>query len=163
MDFYDYPFSHGLLTAGIIAATFGLIYGFIKKAPKIAVVSAIIVFSHWLLDLTVHRPDLPLIKGSDSFFGLGLWNYFIIGVLFELSIFIVGFILYIRTTRAKDKIGLYGLWIMVLILFGIWLSSIFGPPPPDDPISIGAAGLLQILFLILAFWIDRHRQPVPIH
>ncbi|MEW5924307.1 MAG: hypothetical protein AB1746_09995 [Candidatus Zixiibacteriota bacterium] len=163
MDFYDYPLSHGLIMVIIIAAFFGMIYGLIKRNLRMAIVSGILVFSHWLLDLTVHRPDLPLIKGSTTVFGLGLWNYFIIGVLFELILFIIGLFMYIRVTRAIDKIGSYGLWILVTILSGIWLGSIFGSPPPDDPIKIGLVGLSQILFVIIAGWIDRHRKTVPIH
>ena len=32
------------------------------------------VFSHWILDFLVHRPDLPLLWDGPMV-GLGLWNY----------------------------------------------------------------------------------------
>src|SRR5690242_7476969 len=60
LDFTDYPVSHSLLVVLIWALAFGFLYWLIKKQKQAAVVLAICVLSHWLLDLVVHRPDLPL-------------------------------------------------------------------------------------------------------
>lgn len=40
------------------------------------------MFSHWLLDLLVHRPDLPLYDDTMKM-GLGLWNYPAIALALE--------------------------------------------------------------------------------
>lgn len=39
-----------------------------------AAMIGLVTFSHWLTDLLVHRPDLPL-GFTGPKFGLGLWNY----------------------------------------------------------------------------------------
>ena len=44
------------------------------------------VVSHWLLDLIVHRPDLPLYAHS-RVFGLGLWNHRVATIVIELAMF----------------------------------------------------------------------------
>lgn len=40
---------------------------------KVRLVIGLAVFSHWVLDFIVHRPDLPL-YGNSAKVGLGLWN-----------------------------------------------------------------------------------------
>jgi hypothetical protein len=47
------------------------------------------VFSHWLLDLLVHRPDLPLLPHG-PYAGLGLWNQPAVAVPLELALYVGG-------------------------------------------------------------------------
>ena len=64
LDLHDYPWSHSLamslvwsvLCAGLFWA--GTHYG------RGALVVALGVFSHWVLDFVTHRPDMPLYPGS---------------------------------------------------------------------------------------------------
>ena len=46
----------------------------IRRHTVGAVVCAIAVLSHWVLDLIVHHPDLPLLPGAEGRYGLGLWS-----------------------------------------------------------------------------------------
>jgi hypothetical protein len=41
---------------------------------RIALVIAVAVSSHWILDLIVHTPDLPLLDDNSLKLGFGLWN-----------------------------------------------------------------------------------------
>jgi len=74
---FQIPWSHSLLGAIVIA----LIAGFIFRALKPEIgkkgfwVVALLAFSHWPLDLLVHRPDLPLYPGGDYLMGFSLWDY----------------------------------------------------------------------------------------
>jgi hypothetical protein len=69
------------------------------------------VFSHWLLDLIVHRPDLPVLPGNVGnlpLFGFGLWQLPIAAAHVELALALGGTYLYYRSARnasavAKDK------------------------------------------------------------
>jgi len=74
LDFVYYPFTHSLLGVIIWGVLFGLVYFIIKKKLKTAIILGVLVISHWLLDLLVHIPDLPLIPGLDLKVGLDLWN-----------------------------------------------------------------------------------------
>lgn len=58
------------------------------------------VFSHWLLDLLVHRADLPLLPGNLGHFpllGFGLWQYPLVSSILELILLVAGFIIYSRS------------------------------------------------------------------
>ena len=122
-----------------------------------ALVVGACVLSHWLLDLLVHVPDLPLYPGGGPRVGLGWWLYPGLALGVELAIFATGIALYLRVTVVHDRIGRWGLWALVALLLAIHLASVFGPPPP----SVGAiawAGHLQWLFVLAGWWIDRHRR-----
>ena len=87
------------------------------------------VFSHWALDLLVHRPDLPLLPHG-PYVGLGLWNS-IAGLWIEGALYVAGIAVYLRATRARDAIGRWGLWVLLVLLAAIWLSGPFSPAPTD--------------------------------
>src|SRR5215469_8828004 len=75
LDFEHYPYSHSLLALLLWGVLFGLIYGAVTRASlRSALVVGALVPSHWVLDVIVHRPDLPLAPGASSRLGLGLWN-----------------------------------------------------------------------------------------
>lgn len=59
-------------------------------------------------------------------------------------------------TRARDRIGSVGLWLLITLLSLIYLAAIFGPPPPNAP-AVALAGHLSWLFVAWAYWVDRHR------
>jgi len=156
-DFYYYPFTHSLLGGVFWGILVGLIFYLIRKSIKGSILLAVLVISHWVLDFIAHGPDLPLAPGSDTFLGLGLWNSFYGSLIFELAIFGTGMMIYLFTTRAKDKIGLYAFWGLAVFLLVITFSNYYGPPPSDNPYMIGAVGILMWLFVPWGYWIDRHR------
>jgi len=110
-----------------------------------------------VLDWVVHRPDLPLWPGGPKF-GLGLWNSLPISMLIEFALFCGGAYLYVRATRARDRLGtvLFAAFIVTLGL--LYLAAVFGPPPPSVD-AIVVAGLAGWLFVAWGYWIDRHRVP----
>ncbi|HMA01502.1 MAG TPA: hypothetical protein VKP02_03985, partial [Gemmatimonadaceae bacterium] len=75
LDLYYMPYSHGLLTAIGWSIVFGAAYQLIARpaAARASLIVGLAVFSHWVLDLLVHRPDLPLYDNAAKV-GLGLWN-----------------------------------------------------------------------------------------
>src|SRR6266446_4987290 len=76
LDLYYMPYTHSLVAALIWSAGAFALYRLVMPrggAPAALVVAAA-VLSHWVLDLVVHRPDLPLYDDSAKV-GLGLWNH----------------------------------------------------------------------------------------
>lgn len=157
LDFTDYPISHSLLLAIFWGLIFGFVYWLIKKNTKNAIVLFICVISHWLLDVLVHRPDLPLYPGNSPRVGLGLWNYPVITIIIETLIFVIGVSFYLQTTVAKNRIGKFGLWVLIALLVSTYMGNIFGPPPKSSVI-IAWTAQIQWLFVILAFWVDNNRS-----
>ncbi len=158
LNFTDYPISHSLLMACLWGLLIGFAYFLIKHKYRGAIVLALCVVSHWILDLLVHRPDLPLYPGSQVKAGLGLWNHVPAAIIVEGLIFVLGLVLYLKATKHKNSIGSYGFWAMIGLLVLIYLSNLFGSPPPNVT-SIAWAGELQWVFVVWAFWVDHNRIP----
>jgi membrane-bound metal-dependent hydrolase YbcI (DUF457 family) len=159
MDFVYYPFSHSLLMAAVWGALVGGVYYVLRRYGRGAWVLAILVVSHWFLDLVVHRPDLPLWPGANSpKFGWGLWNSVAAAYLVEFAIYAIGIGVYLRATRSLDKIGSWGLWVYILVLALIFVSANASPPPSEMALAWTALGIW--LFVPWAWWVDKHRAPI---
>ena len=74
---FHIPWSHSLLGASVIAVITAFIFRALKSSigKKGFWIVAALAFSHWPLDLLVHRPDLPLYPGGDYMMGFALWDY----------------------------------------------------------------------------------------
>lgn len=156
LNFTNYPISHSLLIVCVWSLLFGVMHWLFQRNKRTAVVLGICVLSHWLLDVIVHRPDLPLYPGNSPRVGLGLWNSVPGTLLVEGIIFTVGLVLYLRVTRAKNRIGSYGFWALAAFLVLVHLANAFGPTPPNKH-AIAWVGQLQWLLIIWGSWIDRNR------
>jgi hypothetical protein len=156
--FTHYPISHSLL--GVIAwgTLAALVYLALRRSLRGALVVGLLVASHWLLDLVVHAPDLPLAPGGRTLLGLGLWNSPAGTIVVELAIFALGVWLYLRTTVASDRTGMWALWSLIAFLLLIYFLNLFGPPPPDVT-TIAWVGQAQWLLVLWGWWVDRHRRP----
>lgn len=157
LAFYDYPFSHSLVASIVWSVALGLLYFALRRYARGAWIVAFCVFSHWMLDAVVHRPDLPLMPGGDIYIGFGLWSSVAASVIVESGIFLIGLVVYLKTTAAQNRAGKYGLWSLVAVLLTIWAANIFGPPPPSEK-AIAVVGNASWLFVLWAYWIDRHRK-----
>jgi hypothetical protein len=157
-DFTDYPFSHSLLMALVWSVLLGGVYWAVARYQRGAWVVGLAVLSHWVLDLLVHRPDLPLRPGGTMRVGLGLWNSMPASIAAELLIFGAGLWLYVTSTRARDNIGRYGFWSLMALLFYGWGSTLFAGPPPGLT-SMAWGALAMWLTIPWGGWADRHRQP----
>lgn len=157
LNFVSYPYSHSLLALIIWGALFGTVYLLLNRARVIGGVTiAVLVVSHWFLDVLTHRPDMPLTLGGTTRLGLGLWNSMPGTIIAEMCVFLGGVWIYARDTRARDRIGSYGLGLLVGFLLLVYFANIFGPPPPNVPAIAWTAEAMWLL-VIWAYWIDRHR------
>jgi len=66
--------------------------------------------------------------------------------------------IYLRSTRARDGIGRWAFWGLIILLAASYYSTLFTPSPTDmRAIAIGGI-IFEWLFVLLAWWIDRHRE-----
>ena len=159
--FTSYPYSHSLLMAIVYGGVIGGVYFMLRRYGRGAWVLGLLVVSHWFLDLPMHAQDLPLWPGASSpKFGWGWWKSFAITYLLELGIYVVGIALYVRATRARDRIGTWGLWLYVLVLAASFFGASFGPPPPSAR-ALAWSTMAIWLFVPWAWWIDKHREMAP--
>jgi len=159
LDFVNYPFTHSLIGALVLAAVFGHVYRMITKDLKSGLVLSAVVLSHWVLDFITHRPDLPLWFWGGTKAGLGLWNSVTATIVAEAALFLAGLILYLRSADPhrprSSKIWFAALMVM---LCGIYAGNLFGPPPPGVT-AIAVAGNLMWLFIFAAYRADRTPRP----
>jgi len=157
LDFSSYPYSHSLLALLVWASLFAALYMALSHTGRrAAVVIAALVFSHWMLDVLSHQPDMPLALGDAPRIGVGLWNYPAIAIPVELLLFAMGVWLYSRCTEPLNRKGSVGLWLLVLFLLVTYLASVFGPPPPS-PAAVAWSAQAMWLIVAWGFWIDRNR------
>jgi membrane-bound metal-dependent hydrolase YbcI (DUF457 family) len=160
LDFEHYPYSHSLLALVIWGSLLGLIYRTVTGSKwRAAIVLFALVVSHWVLDVAVHRPDMPLAPGMNIRLGLGLWNSVPGTLAVEFLLYAAGVAVYLKSTVTRDRVGSIGLWVLVLFLAVVEIANVLGPPPP----SVSAvAWSAQAMWLLVAwgYWVDRHRDPI---
>jgi len=159
LDFVYYPFSHSLAAAVVWSVLLGGVYYASRRDRRSATIVGLLVLSHWILDFPMHAPDLPLWPGSPMRVGLGAWRSIPLTIVLELAVFVPGLVMYLRATRARDIIGSWALWAMVLLLIAIFVSGFVSAPPPTGR-AVGYAALAIWLFVPWGYWIDRHRELV---
>ena len=157
LAFDHYPISHSLLANLGWALLVGIGYYLLRKNRRGAVVVGLLVLSHWVLDLLMHRPDLPLYPGSETTLGLNAWSSLPLTLAIELPIFALGVWLYTRATTPRDAVGRWALVGLVAFLLVVYASNLFGPPPPSA-IAIAWMGQAQWLLVLWAYWVDKHRS-----
>jgi hypothetical protein len=152
LDLYDMPYTHSLAGALVISVVGGVLFCVLwKRSVSAGVIVGLAVFSHWILDLIVHAPDL-LIYGSYKM-GLGLWNYFWPELALEAVLLLATLLWYLRGVSApaiKRKA-----WILFLILLVFQCIDKFGPPPGGIAQMAGSALVAYTLLAALAAWVER--------
>lgn len=109
-----------------------------------------------MLDLFMHRPDLPLYPGAATGVGFNAWSSLPLTLAIEIPLFALGVWLYTRATSPRDAMGRWGLVGLVTFLLVVYASNLFGPPPPSA-IAIAWVAQAQWLIVLWAYWVDKHR------
>jgi len=98
-------YTHSLLAALLIAVA----AGFLAKrfwGRRSGIVIGMVVFSHWLLDLLVHRADMPILPGNLGgmpLLGFGIWRWPAASMAIEVTLILIGLALYVRSMIKKSK------------------------------------------------------------
>jgi len=156
LDLYYMPYTHGLFGALALSAIFGGIVALFFRGQRGAVFLAVAaaVFSHWLLDLVVHMPDLWIYDGVKV--GFGLWRWMWISLPLELLTLACGAWLYAHFVPAKPRGNLW-LWIFVAAMAGVELYGMFGPPPASAAAEAQTALIAYGALALLAGMVDLTR------
>jgi hypothetical protein len=125
LDFIDW--SHSLVMAFVWAALYALSFWRLGRAVVLALAGA--VFSHFLLDLPMHPPDLALWPHANVHVGIGLWRRFPIGWWWiELTFLAVGCLYYVARARTRKTFGGHALWAcFVVLVLHVMNSPWFSP------------------------------------
>lgn len=158
------PYTHGLFASLLWAAAVYMFFRFLPSRKsvnknRIAIILAIAVLSHWILDLIVHMPDLPLLGDDSTKIGLGLWKNDVATYLLEAILLLIGLRLYLKSTKGNTFVSKYGMIIFVGFMLIINANNIFGPPFGTDILTMSVSAIMMyLLFAGVAFWLDRKRS-----
>jgi hypothetical protein len=154
------PYTHSLVASFAWA---GLAALALWAAPRIgtaraAVAVGLVVLSHWVLDLVVHRPDLTL-WGSEPRLGLGLWNQ--PGLAFGLEVLLLAgaagfYTVYRRVDEPLRRAVVRGVGVLVVVQ----TLTTLGPLPPS-PTALVIFGLTTFLGVAYAAARTEHRLTIP--
>ena len=106
LDLYFMPFSHGLVGSLVMSVIFAAIVAAVFPAARKPLGFALVAlasFSHWLLDLLMHTPDLPIYDDDSTKVGLGLWDHAAIALPLELLVLVLGAWIYTRAAGFSDR------------------------------------------------------------
>ena len=136
LDLYSMPYTHSLPAVVAWSLVAALLVRFALKLPwRAAVAVGLVVFSHWVLDFIVHRPDLPLWFGGPKV-GLGFWNLPLSERVVEIGLVAVAAVAW---TAAIKSAGLKA-WpaaIFVAVLVAVQAVTDLGGALPSDPLMFG--------------------------
>jgi len=162
------PYSHSLVAVMLWSLVTFIILKIFQSNKKQAkgsffLLIAIAIFSHWLLDLIVHTPDLPVFLDNTYLVGFGLWNNAVLTYVLEAILLIAGLCFYLKSTYKLGKqvtfISRFGMPIFVILLLVTNVVNIFGSLSIEDTNTSTAlsAMIAYCLFSIIAFWLDKER------
>jgi len=161
LDLYYMPYTHSLVGALIWSGAAFLIYKLVagqKASDTAALIVAFAVFSHWILDLIVHRPDLAIYDDTLKV-GFGLWNYKGVEFGLEIALLVIGIVLYLKRniiTSVARKIGIV-VFGVVLILIQTW-NTFAGRRPTSDRAFAITALIFYTLFAGIALLLEKRSE-----
>jgi peptidoglycan/LPS O-acetylase OafA/YrhL len=90
---------------------------------------------------------------------LGLWNHPVATIVVELLVFGLGLAVYVALRSKRHRVRPLRLAVLVIVLLGTYLASVYSPPPPNmTTVGVSVIALL-LLVAALAAWADRRASP----
>ncbi len=120
------------------------------KRKSWALIAALGVFSHWVIDFIVHTPDLSIFFGHIKT-GLGLWNYPYLSFGLEIILVLLGWLI----LRYRNAVS----FLMLFLLIGSFTGMIFGKESDTMKNNEALRTLMvlvsNMLFILLAYFSER--------
>jgi hypothetical protein len=154
LDLYYMPYTHSLVAAIIWSIAAAGAYRLMRRATaRASVLVGFAVFSHWILDLVVHRPDLPLYDNTAKV-GLGLWNYAAMAFGLETALLFGGMAAFLLARPAR-RTAIITFGIVMLVIH----AYVFFGPPPASPAAAASSALAAYGIFALVIWFLADRRP----
>jgi hypothetical protein len=162
------PWLHGLLASMALSVVLGLLYlrFFTPKRYDIACVFALVVWSHWWLDLIVY--ELDLLVFSENYQRWGLSSSITLSLLTELGLFVIAIAAYVLRTKKlpqslfsdktfTEKYKLDSVWLLASSLIVTQILFLFIPSFDPEWLVLVCFAMLISLVPILSWLVDAKR------
>jgi len=152
------PWTHSLPGALVWAVGGALAAKALLRVPwAAALMLGAVVFSHWILDLLVHRPDLLLYPGGPKV-GLALWNFPTPELILELGMVAVTAVLWTGQRKAEGRRAWpAALFVGLLMTLQMVNALLPGDGAPTD--MARTALIAYVAVALVAWWTDRRPAP----
>ena len=143
------PWTHSLPMALAWSVGAALLVKLILRLPIWAsVIVGVTVFSHWLLDLLVHRPDLELWLGGDKV-GFGLWNYPVPEQALEMGLLAICGAAWIASRKTLDRFAWPAI-AFIAFLVTLQIVAMLSPQPAGELGPESGVTILAIYLVVVA-------------
>ena len=161
LDLYYMPYTHSLVGA-LIWSVLALVLYRVASGANVSRAAALIVafavFSHWILDLLVHRPDLAIYDDTLKV-GFGLWNYRGLEFGLETAILAGGIFIYLKRNTFNSVARQIGVIIFGVVLILIQAGNTFVGRPLSSGHAVAVTALIfYTLFAGVAFLLEKSRK-----
>lgn len=144
---YDMPWTHSLPAALAWSVGAALLVKLLLRLPSWAsIIVGLTVFSHWLFDFLVHRPDLLLYPGGEKV-GLALWNYPVAEEALEIGLIAVCGGMWIASRKALGRAAWPALALMTLLV-ALQIAVLFFPKE-DGPVTFQGGLTALIVYVVV--------------
>jgi hypothetical protein len=154
------PWTHSL--PGALAWSVGgaLLAMLLLKLPRrAALFVGLVVFSHWIADVVVHRPDLELWFGGTKV-GFGLWNFPVPEQALEMGLLAMGAAAW-GWRRGLEGKGAWGAVIFVGVLLAVQIIAML-MPGTGGAVQTGVMAVSIYLVIALVAWaVERQPRRLP--
>ena len=141
------PYTHSLPGALAWAVGAAILAKLVLRLPwRAGVFIGLAVFSHWIADFLVHRPDLELWFGGQKV-GLGLWNYPVPEQAVEMGLLALGAAAW-GWRRASLSQSLWPVLAFITFLMALQIVAMLLPANPD-PVGMGGMAIVSYLVVTL--------------
>jgi hypothetical protein len=146
---YDMPITHSLVGSLGWAVAVGIVAAMLRLPRRESLWLGLAVFSHFILDLLVHTPDLSIAGGDTARLGLGLWNNVPVVLVLELLVLLGGWLLFNRSKRSDAAFPKQRNRIFLGILVLLTIATPF-TPDPTSPTAFATQALVAYCALAWA-------------
>jgi len=156
LDSYYHPYSHSFVAALIWSALVALVYKKFWQAKAsncAALLVALAVFSHWILDFIAHPRDLAIYDNTWKV-GLGFWNYRGLEFGLEVALLAGGIVSYLprNTISAARKTAVIAFGLALII---VQIGDTFVPRAPlSDKATAMGVWIFYTLFVVVAYLLE---------
>lgn len=143
------PWTHSLPAVFAWAVGATLLVMLLLRLPLWAsVVVGLTVFSHWLLDLLVHRPDLELWLGGERV-GFGLWNYPVPEQALEIGLLAICGAVWVASRKTLGRLAWPAIGF-IAFLVTLQIVAMLSPQPAGPLGPESGATILAIYLVVVA-------------
>lgn len=156
------PWTHSLPAAIAWSLAAMLAARALLRLPmRAAIIIGAVVFSHWLTDLLVHRPDLEAYP-SGPMLGFGLWNMAVLEQAVEIGLIAVAAVFW-SAQRTRAGQAAWPAAAFVLLLVTVQIVAMLMPQHASETLTGTAPTAIAVYLLITlaAVFLDGRRASSP--